>query len=84
MLGCTALATFSNSARVITVLQSDGVALLPAGFSQSPWTVTTGASAGTLDELSDVVALFAGAAGRGLRVGFAEEGDDDDGDDEVP
>src|SRR5437763_16948320 len=65
MLGCTAFTSFSKSARVITVLQSAGVALLLGGFSQSPWTVITGASGATMEF---GISSFESDA-RGLRVG---------------
>src|SRR2546428_10897758 len=73
MLGCTAFTIFSNSARVMTILQSEGVALPPMGLSQRPCTVMTGASGATALELSLVPSeLFAGAAGRGLTAGADE------------
>src|SRR6185312_4300945 len=65
MLGCTALINFSKSARVITVLQSTGVALLFGGRSQRPWIVITGASGATLEP---GISSF-DSEGRGFRVG---------------
>src|SRR5215469_16731875 len=55
MLGWTTLRTFSNSARVMTLLQSDGVALDPGGLSHSPCTVITGLSGATVDAGEPVV-----------------------------
>src|SRR6478672_11290998 len=65
MLGCTAFTNFSKSARVITVVQSTGVALLLAGRSQSPWIVITGASGATFGPGTSSF----DSVGRGLRVG---------------
>jgi hypothetical protein len=47
-LGWIAFISFSNSARVITVLQS-AAAVFPAVLSHKPCTVITGASGATLD-----------------------------------
>ena len=69
MLACTAFTTFSNSARVMMVLQSEGVALPPAGRSQSPCTVITGASGEIADFSLEVACSAAGASGRGFSTG---------------
>src|ERR1700722_2446314 len=73
MLGAMPLASFSNSALVITVLQSDGEALVAveAGLAapvfataafgaagQTPFTVSTGASGGTAAAVSGGAAAF--------------------------
>ena len=70
--GRLAGATFSKSERVITVLQSDGVALLPPGFSHRPWIVMTGVS-GAGVAFSGVACFSAGAgSGRGFNAGAVE------------
>jgi hypothetical protein len=62
MLGWTASRIFSNSDRVITVLQLGSGALSAGGFAHAPLIVITGASAGTFAASASCAGFPEGAA----------------------